>query len=145
MIRVDFKCLTSALDSKHLSMFMRRLVSHLKRQYNCIVGYAWAREQLSGKYPHYHTALLLNGHKVNHPSNIIKLIEKMIQNQQVLNFYVPRHCYYQISRSCTKSQQAAIYRLSYLAKNATKGYRPKQTKDYQTSRNKPKPATTNSN
>ncbi|MGR2768634.1 YagK/YfjJ domain-containing protein [Photobacterium ganghwense] len=136
MIRVDFKCLASTTDNKYLSVFMRKLVVCLKKQYRCLVGYTWVREQVEDKAPHYHTALFLNGHKVNHPSSIIKRIMSMIEDQQTLNVYIPKNCYYPILRHCERSQQAAIYRLSYLAKHITKGNRPRQTKDYQTSRHR---------
>lgn len=135
VIRIDFRSYASAPDNETMSSIMAKISSRLKRRYSCRVGFIWVREQTSDK-PHYHASLILNGHKVNHSARIVKLVEELLEHDTAMGFFLPKNCYYLIHRNCSESQQAAIYRLSYLAKNATKGKRPSQTKDYATSRYK---------
>ncbi|HAS6021101.1 TPA: inovirus-type Gp2 protein [Vibrio vulnificus] len=135
VIRIDFRSYMSTPNNKAMSSLMAKLTSRLKRRYRCNVGFVWVREQTEGN-PHYHAALILNGHKVNHSARVVRLVEELLEHDTTMGFYLPKNCYYLIHRNSTESQQAAVYRLSYLAKNATKGNRPSQTKDYATSRYK---------
>ena len=137
-IRLDFHSQIETDTNQSISALFKQLITKLKRRYQCKIGYVWVREQgEESNKPHYHTALILNGHKVYHPSRIIKQLMADIELNPYMTCYVPENCYYQVQRNNLESQQALIYRLSYLAKNNTKGKRPTQTKDYQTSRIKP--------
>ena len=102
---------------KPISSFFNHLILKLKRRYGRGVYYAWVREQgKENQCPHYHAVILLNGHKVSHPSKIIELIKKDVSLNPHLGFYCPKNCYYQVNRDELRNQQALIYRLSYLAK-----------------------------
>ena len=48
--------------------------------------------------------------------------------------FTPKNCYYNVKRNDYNSLQDAIWRISYLAKTRGKGRKPKQAKDYSTSR-----------
>lgn len=120
-VRLDVKCHLENQDNKPISSFFSHLIPKLKRKYGDGVYYAWVREQgEESQCPHYHAVILLNGHKVNHPSKIITLVKSDIELNPQLSFYCPKNCYYQLIRNDTNSQQALIYRLSYLEKNETK-------------------------
>ncbi|WP_318470772.1 YagK/YfjJ domain-containing protein [Photobacterium leiognathi] len=138
VVRLDFHCHREERTNRLISNLFKQITNKLKRLYQCIIGYVWVREQTdSSKRPHYHTALIFNGHKVYHPSKIIKKIMADINLNPYMTCFVPEHCFYQVHRNDLESQQALIYRLSYLAKNNTKETCPHQTKNYQISRNKP--------
>lgn len=125
-------------NSERITTFNCRLFDWLKRKYNFKrIGYMWCREQDTAVKQHYHYALLINGHKVRYP---VKILEKAAEIWKSLmgHLHTPENCYYNVKRNDYESIQPAIYRISYLAKVATKGKRPKQSKDYSTSRIKPK-------
>ncbi|WP_318452158.1 YagK/YfjJ domain-containing protein [Photobacterium leiognathi] len=120
-LRLDFKCYLESQDNKPISSFFNHLILKLKRRYGRGVYYAWVREQgKENQCPHYHAVILLNGHKVNHPSRIITLIQRDITQNPHISFYCPENCYYQIRRDSTADQQRFIYRASYLSKNKSK-------------------------
>ena len=97
------------------------------------VGYVWVREHEKAKHQHYHFALFLDGDKVNHSAVIGGVISETWERVKVGNTTrIPEACFYNVVNPETKAD--AIYRLSYMAKQRGKGYRPDQTKDYSTSR-----------
>lgn len=133
VVRIDFHCADYIYNNSLMSNFMKKLLVILKERYKCDIRYVWVREQVDSKTPHYHSALMLNGHKVNHPARIIKTIEQQLKNNNQLSFFLPENCYYQVQRTNIDVQAAVIFRLSYLAKNRTKGDRPICVRDYSTS------------
>lgn len=125
-------------DNIRLSTFRRRLSKWLKREYGFKrIGFAWVRELEKSKTQHYHYALILDGHKVQSARKILKTARTYWGNMAGSE-WTPDHPYYNLTRNDHSTTQAAIYRLSYLAKGRGKGYRPKYNKDYSTSRLKPK-------
>lgn len=138
-LRVDFRAYDEAPTNQLISDFFKRIIPAFERKYRSSVAYVWVREVgQESKHPHYHAAFLFNGHRVNHPSQIIKTIMTDINDRHpCLGCFIPKHCYYHIHREDPVSQQAFIYRISYLAKNETKDKKPIQTKNYHMSRNKP--------
>lgn len=134
LIRFDLRIYQHTDDNKLMSVFNRRLHRWLKRNYNLKrVGFIWCRELETAKQQHYHCALMVDGHKINYPyeiNNKIKEIWRQLDGAE----YFPDNCYYNIRRACHDSIQAAIWRISYLAKARGKGYKPDQTKNYGTSR-----------
>jgi hypothetical protein len=110
------------------------LFKWLKRKYNLKrIGFIWCRELETARQQHYHYAVMIDGHKANYPCVINDKI-KDIWQQLDGSAYFPAHCYYNMERNDFRSIQAAIWRISYLAKNRGKGYKPAQTKNYGASR-----------
>lgn len=117
-----------------VSRFRKNLNERLVRRYDIFEsGYVWVREQERSKRQHYHFALFLDGDKVNHSAVISMVIRETWERVRYGNsVHIPKSCYYNVKDQETKSD--AVYRISYLAKQRGKGYRPNQTKDYGTSR-----------
>ena len=76
---------------------------------------------------------MIDGHKVNFPYEVTRKV-KDIWRQLDGSEYFPDNCYYNVKRDDYETIQAAIWRISYLAKARGKGYKPDQTKNYGTSR-----------
>ncbi len=135
-IRFDLHIHHQTEDNEIITVFNRRLHKWLKRKYNFKrIGFCWCREIETAKQQHYHYVLMVNGHMVRHPIEILLKIKEIWE--QHLNHsleYTPKNCYYNIYRNDFKSIQGAIYRISYLAKARGKDYKPPQTKNYGTSR-----------
>jgi hypothetical protein len=137
IIRFDLRVIEYTENNKIMTVFNRRLHKWLKRKYNLNrVGFMWCRELETAKKQHYHYALITDGHKVNYPYEITNKV-KELWRQLDGSEYFPDNCYYNIKRNDFESIQAAIWRISYLAKARGKGYKPDQTKNYGTSRIKP--------
>jgi transcription initiation factor IIE alpha subunit len=139
IVRFDLHIYHQTKDNEIITIFNRRLFKWLKRNYNLKrIGFIWCREMETAKRQHYHYALMINGHKVRHPREILIKVKEIWEKH--LNHsleYTPKNCYYNLERDNYKSIQDAIYRFSYLAKARGKGYKPEQTKNYGTSRVKP--------
>jgi len=134
VLRFDLHQYAQTDTNKRLTTFNRRLFKWLKRKYNTNrIGFIWVREQDRATSQHYHYVLMLDGHKVSHP---ISIQEKAAQVWQEMSgrFYLPENPFYNIHRGNYEETQAAIYRISYLAKTRSKGKRSAQTKDIGTSR-----------
>jgi len=134
-IRFDLRLYEYTPDNKIITLFNRRLHKWLKSKYGVTrIGFAWCREMETAKQQHYHYVLLLDGHKVRHPHEILPRIKVVWETQLDGSMYTPANCYYNIYRDDRQSIQDVIWRISYLAKARGKGYRDKQAKDYGTSR-----------
>ena len=134
IIRFDLRVYEYTENNGIITAFNRRLHKWLKRKYNLKrVGFVWCRELEIAKQQHYHYALMIDGHKVNYPIEVNSKV-KELWRQLDGSEYFPDRCYYNIKRNDFDSIQAAIWRISYLAKARGKGYKPKQTKNYGTSR-----------
>ena len=103
------------------------------------LGYIWCREHgIKNGYLHYHIALLINGHKINYPDKLSRLIEGDFALFGGSVGYVP-NCYSNIYRGDDQTIGEAIYRLSYLTKVNTKdGNRKLNVKRFGSSRIKKK-------
>ncbi|MDO6525366.1 inovirus-type Gp2 protein [Motilimonas sp. 1_MG-2023] len=139
LIRFDLRLYEYTSTNAIVSRFNRILFKWLKRQYALKrIGFIWCREMETAKQQHYHYALILDGHKVRHPHEILIKVKGVWENHLQGSEYTPKNCYYNLKRDCEASIQRAVWRISYLAKVRSKGNRPPQTKDYGTSRIKPK-------
>lgn len=139
IIRFDLRIYQYTENNGIITAFNRRLFKWLKRKYGFKrIGFVWCRELETAKQQHYHYALMIDGHKVNYPHDITSKVKEIWQ-QLDGSEYFPEHCYYNIKRNDYESIQAAIWRISYLAKARGKGYKPDQTKNYGTSRISTKP------
>ena len=136
MLRFDLHQKTYTANSTMVTQFRKNLSGRLQRAYEISkIGYAWCREQERAKQQHYHYVLFLDGDKINHPSLVSKMITDCWEAVEVGNYArVPNSGYYNIHIDDDETIQEAVYRFSYLAKQRGKGYRPKQAKDYGTSR-----------
>ena len=122
-------------DNTLLSRFIRKLRKRLKTRFGQEqLGYIWCREQDKSDKQHYHLALILNGNKNRHPKRIIELVEEIWDGWNQPRPHTPKNCYYLLQRGDEWQFQKVFDRLSYLAKVATKGQRPKATNDYGSSR-----------
>ena len=134
-IRFDLRLYEYTPNNKIITVFNRRLFKWLIRKYGVTrICFAWCRERETAKQQHYHYVLLLDGHKVRHPYEILLRIKEVWETQLDGSIYTPKNCYYNIRRDNRQSIQDAIWRISYLAKARGKGYRDKQAKDYGASR-----------
>lgn len=124
-------------DSKWITRFRKNLNRKLERAYGMSeVGFIWVRENEKAKGQHYHLSLFLDGNKINAHHKLKGLIDKTwlkISGNKATRVQNP---FYDIKNNDVK--QDAINRISYLCKVRGKGYRPKQSKDYSTSRLKAK-------
>lgn len=135
IIRFDLRLYDLTENNQIITVFNRRLHKWLQRKYNLKrVGFMWCRELGTvNQRQHYHYALIVDGHKVNYPHEITCKVRDLWQ-QLDGSEYFPKNCYYNVKRADYESIQAAIWRISYLAKAKGKGYKPDQTKNYGTSR-----------
>lgn len=138
VIRFDLKQNVYTDKNTQITTFNRRLFKWLKRHYKLKrIGFIWCREQETAKHQHYHYVLIIDGHKVEKAGLIANKV-KTIWSEINGSYWLPKNCYYNLKRGDYRETQNAIFRISYLAKARGKSYRPPQTKDYGTSRIKPK-------
>jgi hypothetical protein len=119
--------------------FNEKLAQHFaKYQKTNEMGYQWVREKVNDKPEHYHQVLILNGNKIQNVKHIYQPMLDIWQSVGGSNIHRPENPYYNYRRGDFQTLADIIYRVSYFAKNATKGDKPAQTKNYGTSRIKPK-------
>ena len=139
VVRIDLHQSQYTEDSKKVSWFFKQMVSKLKKKYKFDqVGYFWAREHESSKAQHYHCWFFLDGRKIKHSSKVIKMAKETWVENWAGNHHIPttKKPFRLIDSADIKHE--VIYWLSYACKGRGKGYRPPQSKDYGTSRLKPK-------
>ncbi len=125
------------LKANDTNIIMTLFNAKLKKLFIGDIGYQWVREAVKGKKEHYHQVLILDGNKIR---SFAKIYETMNISWQELggnHIHIPENPQYNYKRGDYETLADIIYRASYLAKNATKGNKPKQTKNYGTSRIKP--------
>lgn len=120
MLRIDLHPYSYNTNNNLIRSFLAELCTKLKQEYKCTVKYFCTREQNKSNKEHYHLAVFLSGHKVNHPSSLQKHISKLwISRSKGSTKYV-KHPLYTIKRGMKNTINEAIYRLSYLAKRFSK-------------------------
>jgi hypothetical protein len=135
IIRFDLRVYEYTENNGIMTAFNRRLHKWLKRKYDLKrIGFIWCRELETAKQQHYHYALIIDGHKIRHPLEILNKVKEIWEQHLNGSEYTPKNCYYNLERDNFHSIQKAIWRISYLAKARGKGYKPAQTKNYGTSR-----------
>jgi len=135
--RVDFHVEQPSDNNLIMTKLNKSLLPKVKKLYGNILAYAWARERGTSKKQHYHAVYILNGHKIHYPSQLSKLITEVWDKSLSGFTYIVKNCFYNLRRgkkNYFKKVMVVIYRLSYLAKNYSKGKKPKQVKNFQSSR-----------
>jgi len=135
VVRIDLHQSKFTENSKTVSWFFKSMVKRLKKQYSLEqVGYFWVREQERAKAQHYHCWLFLDGNRIKHSSNVIKMAKDVWVKNWAGNHHIPttRKPFRLVDSKVT--EQEVVYWFSYGCKGRGKGYRPPQCKDYGTSR-----------
>jgi hypothetical protein len=118
--------------NEQITNFNRRLFPRIERHYKVNrISFLWVREQEKAKQQHYHYVLILDGSKVRLPFEIQSWIKEIWEFQDGTCHWSRFH---DLKRNDEEGIQKASYHLSYLAKPRGKGYRPSQTKDFNSSR-----------
>lgn len=139
MVRVDLHTERHSRDNLELSRFLEKVKRHCQEQYKAKrMGYVWVREQERAKQQHYHLALILDANRVQHPARLLHWIGERWESRGHPKPWVPENCFTIVSRQNSEAFGEVFKRLSYLAKERTKGYRESTVNDYSTSRIKPK-------
>ena len=137
LLRFDLRTYSYSETNQLMTKFNRIFHRWITRTYgikNNRIGFIWCREIETAKQQHYHYVLILDGHSVRHPIRLLDKAQDIWNNQLNGSEFTPKNCYYNLKRDEYNTIQPAIYRISYLAKVRGKGYKPKQTKNYNTSR-----------
>jgi len=123
-------------DNKPMSMIMDSTIKKIKRRYKTKrVGYLWAREVATNKHLHYHIALMLDGKVANTAMGALRIVNSLCSRDgSVMSIGYCDTSYFRVSDDDIAGKTEAVYAISYLCKERTKGYRDKQSKDYSTSR-----------
>jgi len=123
-------------DNLKFTTELLKLVKWLKRKGHKRVTYCWVREKDRSKHYHYHIVMWLSGHLTRSPDCVYRRWDEILGSQQKWVRQSPM-----IFRNQPETQSRAIYIASYLAKERTKGYGAKGTRDFSTSQMKPKKLT----
>ncbi|MCL2918609.1 YagK/YfjJ domain-containing protein [Shewanella litorisediminis] len=139
MIRFDISLYDSSPHNHEISKLRSFVVKSLKSHYKSSVDFGWVREQnTTDDKCHYHCFVLLNGHNADSTNTTFDIVRHAVELVVDINAHFPENCGYMIERHSPESFQAALFRLSYLAKNATKEGKPGAAKGYYFSRIKRK-------
>lgn len=139
VIRFDISLYHSPSNNNTISKLRSYITKELKTHYKSRVEFGWVREQNNTDNKcHYHCFVLLNGHTCNSTNKTFSIVRKAMSLVIDVTFYFPENCSYMVIRNELSTLQAVLYRLSYLAKNATKENNPALVKSYYLSRLKPK-------
>ncbi len=120
VVRIDLHPKHFSPDNKIMSIFLRRLITRLEKQYQCKVGYFCAREQNKSDKQHYHLALMLSGHKIQHSDKLLTSIKIEWEHYCHGTVNLVENPYYTMRRGNKTTIDPVVYRLSYLTKNHTK-------------------------
>ncbi|MBQ4889299.1 inovirus-type Gp2 protein [Shewanella sp. MMG014] len=139
VIRFDISLYDSPEDNKLISKTMRSVTTSLNNRYESKAAYGWVREQNSlDDKCHYHCFVILDGHKVNKTKTTFDYARHAIELVVNAKTHFPKYCHYMVYRNDLVTFQAALYRLSYLAKNTSKQANPSKVKGYFFSRIAPR-------
>lgn len=139
VIRFDVSLYDSLPNNNTISKLRSYILKQLNSHYNSKAEFGWVREQ--NQYDdkcHYHCFVLLDGQKVRSSKRTFDLAKKAQELIIDINIHFPENCTYMILPKRLSSIQAALYRLSYLAKNWTKENNPALAKSYYFGRTKHK-------
>jgi len=139
VIRCDLKSTNFKKGNEEISRFRKRIVQWIERNYQThSVGTAWAREQKTSEYQHYHFALWIDGGKIRHSKKLKMIIKDKWIEEDPCNrstWECENGAYFVTNDEIFHK---AVFRLSYLAKVSSKGHQPEHYNNYSTSRLKVK-------
>ncbi|GIU43726.1 hypothetical protein TUM4438_13270 [Shewanella sairae] len=139
VIRFDVSLYDSLPNNNTISKLRNYILKQLNSHYNSKAEFCWVREQnRHDDKCHYHCFILLDGQKVRSSYRTFDLALKAKELIIDINIHFPENCTYMILPNTLSSIQAALYRLSYLAKNWTKENNPALAKGYYFGRTKHK-------
>ncbi|NVK31097.1 MAG: inovirus-type Gp2 protein [Gammaproteobacteria bacterium] len=118
--------------NKEFTSDLSKLLKWLKGKGHKRVAYCWVREKDRSKHFHYHLVLWLNGHIIDKPRSVYMRWDTILGATQEWVRSTPM-----IHRNKPETHSKGIYTASYLAKQRTKGYGDKGTRDFSTSQLKP--------
>jgi hypothetical protein len=127
MVRYDFRSKQRSDNNEDFLNFFDTIKKKIKTTYGLVrIGYIWCREHgAKNGGLHYHFVLLIDGHKINYPDKLSRLIEGDFALYGGSVGYVP-NCFLNLKRGDQQTIGEAIYRVSYLAKVNTKSGNRKQ-------------------
>lgn len=120
VLRIDLRP-NQYSNSNIMVTFLNRLHGYLTQHYKSKVMYHCAREiGKRASKEHYHLVLMLSAHKVRHSHKIQTLVQRLWSDFCGGSAVFVESPYCIVHRGNKASLKEAIYRSSYLAKNATK-------------------------
>jgi len=140
VMRFDLRQYENNPTKKRITDFNRRLFDRVRAKYGDLrIGFAWRREQKKSRNPHYHYVLILDGHKVQHSHNLISMAKSIWEHMDG-SLWVPKNCFYNLTRNALDTIQKVIFRISYLAKGGSKKPSSESGKNYGASKIRWNPA-----
>jgi hypothetical protein len=118
--RIDLHPTYFSSDNKIMSKFLKSYIPKLEKQYKCKVIYFCAREQNTSHKQHYHLALMLSGHMIQHSEKLLTQLKSAWEECNAGTATFVERPFYIMYRGDKPSIVPVIYRLSYLTKEYTK-------------------------
>lgn len=134
LVRIDLHSPVYKAGNSDIRKFRKNLARRILRKYRIKkFGWFWAREVgKKGDGLHYHCAILLNGKKVQWYESIVQMARDTWGSFSGFDgvYHSPSvpNPFYDIKGAVTKAE--AIYRMSYLCKESTKGIRSPRANDF---------------
>lgn len=125
-VRLDLSMGEGEATSERLSAFLKQAGRYVTREHGTRLEYVWCREQEKAKRQHYHMALLIDGDKLRHPARLYEELAEIWQRKGG-RLSIPENGYLMTD---SHNIAEAVYRISYLAKERGKGYRPDGVRDF---------------
>ncbi|WP_429182755.1 YagK/YfjJ domain-containing protein [Aeromonas rivipollensis] len=125
-VRLDLSMGEGEATSERLSAFLKQAGRYVTREHGTRLEYVWCREQEKAKRQHYHLAILIDGDKLRHPARLYEELAEIWQRKGG-RISIPENGYLMTD---SHNIAEAVYRISYLAKERGKGYRPDGVRDF---------------
>lgn len=129
-VRFDLHLNKYEETNESVSAFVKRLRKRLLRIYRSDFGYLWVRECSQNGNLHYHFVWMIDGDVARKSFVLVQQVKDAwsVNGGTVANAVTGHFI------DCMAVLEKALFHGSYLAKVSTKGDRPRQTKDYSSSR-----------
>lgn len=137
VVRLEMRQRFYTGNNKLMSRFVCNIKKKLLKEYGIReIGFQWVRELGKADAQHYHFVIFLDGYKVQSSWRVHAIARDVWEKIKVGNVmpYVKGKVSYDFRKGDETTKADVIYRVSYLAKENTKGVRDPQAKDYSSSR-----------
>lgn len=125
-VRLDLHPQEKTSNNQLISNFVKEAGKYIEHTYKCKVEIIATREWgNNSNKEHYHLAVMLSGHKLKYPDNLLKYLIAAWDKHSGGTSYTPHNCYLNCTRGNRKDTELLIYRISYLSKAATKTQIPR--------------------